>query len=164
MHRGRFDRKKEQTSVLNRFNMACFALTALKMEASWRKKRRAGGLGSRGQRDKLAVSRKKPPGRPMRRWAWLGMAAVVSVGIAILAMSGGTSHAQPTPIKLYLHSGWRVESSCVAKAEGGQVSRVGFDAGKWHAAQVPSNTFLPSARSFPTGSTGLAATTSSEEW
>jgi exo-1,4-beta-D-glucosaminidase len=65
------------------------------------------------------------------------MAAVVSVGIAILAMSGGTSHAQTTPIKLYLHSGWRVESSCVAKAEGGQVSRVGFDAGKWHAAQVP---------------------------
>jgi exo-1,4-beta-D-glucosaminidase len=71
----------------------------------------------------------------MRRWGWLG-----AVGMTVVvATSGGTLRAQGAGQSgdLFLHSGWRVESSCVAKAAGEQVSTVGFDASKWHVAQVP---------------------------
>jgi exo-1,4-beta-D-glucosaminidase len=64
---------------------------------------------------------------------------VVMAAVAILAMSGGALGARQDkhPAGLVLHSGWRVESSCVAKAAGEQISAVGFDSSKWHAAQVP---------------------------
>ena len=40
--------------------------------------------------------------------------------------------------RMYLHGTWQIQSSCVAKATGAQISTLGFDASSWHAAQVPT--------------------------
>jgi exo-1,4-beta-D-glucosaminidase len=76
-------------------------------------------------------------GRLMRR-----LGSMVVMAVASLIVGGGAVRAAgPETVEsanpLYLYSGWRVESSCVAKAGGEQVSTAGFDASKWHAAQVP---------------------------
>ncbi len=36
-----------------------------------------------------------------------------------------------------LHGTWRMQSSCLDKTSGDQISVAGFDAAKWHAAEVP---------------------------
>jgi exo-1,4-beta-D-glucosaminidase len=40
--------------------------------------------------------------------------------------------------KIYLHKDWQLQSSCEVKADGEQVSAVGFDASKWHHTDLPS--------------------------
>jgi exo-1,4-beta-D-glucosaminidase len=37
-----------------------------------------------------------------------------------------------------LHDGWALQSACEAKAEGAQISKVGFSTAGWHSATVPS--------------------------
>ncbi len=66
--------------------------------------------------------------------------SAVLIGGILLAMAG--VFADPafadSAEKIYLHKDWQLQSSCEAKAGGEQVSAVGFDAGKWHRAEVPN--------------------------
>src|ERR1700722_18777014 len=39
---------------------------------------------------------------------------------------------------LLLKSGWQIQSSCVAKATGEQISAAGFDASTWHKSDLPA--------------------------
>jgi exo-1,4-beta-D-glucosaminidase len=69
------------------------------------------------------------------RWCRCALALtslLVAVGNAA-AQSAGEAGA-----RVYLHKGWEVQSSCVAKATGEQISAVGFDASGWHVAKVPT--------------------------
>jgi exo-1,4-beta-D-glucosaminidase len=45
--------------------------------------------------------------------------------------------AQTPANRQYLDGTWRMQSSCQDGAKGEQISTVGFDASKWHAAEVP---------------------------
>jgi exo-1,4-beta-D-glucosaminidase len=45
--------------------------------------------------------------------------------------------AQTPLTRQYLHGTWRMQSSCLDNAKGEQISTAGFDASKWHAAEVP---------------------------
>ena len=47
------------------------------------------------------------------------------------------SSAQTPATRQYLDGTWRMQSSCKDSAKGDQISTVGFDASKWHAAEVP---------------------------
>jgi len=47
------------------------------------------------------------------------------------------SSAQTPATRQYLDGTWRMQSSCKGSAKGDQISTVGFDASKWHAAEVP---------------------------
>jgi exo-1,4-beta-D-glucosaminidase len=40
--------------------------------------------------------------------------------------------------KTFLHKDWQVQSSCDAKAGGEKISKAGFDAGRWHRADIPA--------------------------
>jgi exo-1,4-beta-D-glucosaminidase len=63
-------------------------------------------------------------------------ALLLSVGMAgeAFAQSG-----EPTiPSKIFLHQGWQLQSSCVAKVSGEKVSTPGFDAAGWHNADIPA--------------------------
>ena len=64
----------------------------------------------------------------------------VAVGLGIfLAAGAGVCEAQGADGgRTYLHKDWRVQSACEVKAKGEEVSRVGFDAGGWHKAEVPA--------------------------
>ena len=39
---------------------------------------------------------------------------------------------------ILLNAGWQIQSSCVAKATGEQVSTVGFDGSAWHKSDMPA--------------------------
>jgi len=74
----------------------------------------------------------------MSRYAWLGRCApVLVILLAGLAAAAGQDAAEPGT-RLYLHKDWRVQSSCVAKATGEQVSTAGFDASAWHKSDLPA--------------------------
>jgi exo-1,4-beta-D-glucosaminidase len=40
--------------------------------------------------------------------------------------------------RMYLHDRWQIQSSCVTKATGEQISTLGLDTSEWHAARVPT--------------------------
>jgi exo-1,4-beta-D-glucosaminidase len=42
-----------------------------------------------------------------------------------------------SPGKMFLHKDWRLQSSCEVKASGAELSTVGYDASRWHRAEVP---------------------------
>jgi exo-1,4-beta-D-glucosaminidase len=46
--------------------------------------------------------------------------------------------AKPPVSSILLNSGWQIQSSCVAKAKGEQISAVGFDASVWHKNDLPA--------------------------
>jgi exo-1,4-beta-D-glucosaminidase len=58
----------------------------------------------------------------------------------LAAVAGSTGQRPETSDleRVYLHDEWRIQSSCVAKATGEQISAVGFDASGWHGAKVPT--------------------------
>jgi len=45
--------------------------------------------------------------------------------------------AQTPANRQYLHGAWHMQSSCQDSAKGEQISQPGFDASKWHRAEVP---------------------------
>jgi exo-1,4-beta-D-glucosaminidase len=45
--------------------------------------------------------------------------------------------AQTPTRRQYLHGSWRLQSSCIDSGKGDQISVAGFDASKWHVAEVP---------------------------
>jgi exo-1,4-beta-D-glucosaminidase len=68
--------------------------------------------------------------------------AVVVSGKAEVTPEGRVYTAQDLeklPVsRMYLHGTWQIQSACVAKAAGEQISAVGFDASGWHAATIPT--------------------------
>ena len=63
-------------------------------------------------------------------------AFLLSLGIAGGAFAQSDEPAIPS--KIFLHQGWQLQSSCVAKVSGEKVSTPGFDAGGWHNADIPA--------------------------
>ena len=61
---------------------------------------------------------------------------------AMLVLAGLTNLSSARPAddagRMYLHRDWQLQSSCEAKAQGEQISTVGFDAKSWHHSDMPS--------------------------
>ena len=65
--------------------------------------------------------------------------AISLLGVATLSAGQGALAEPPSePSKTFLHEGWQLQSSCVAKASGEKISSVGFDAASWHKATIPA--------------------------
>jgi exo-1,4-beta-D-glucosaminidase len=59
--------------------------------------------------------------------------------ILLVALAGFAAQVMGEPgARVYLHNGWQIQSSCVAKAAGEQISTVGFDASAWHKTDLPA--------------------------
>ena len=69
---------------------------------------------------------------------WSRRCALV-LSILLVGLARASAQVAPDPeSRVYLHGEWRIQSSCVAKATGEQISALGFDASGWHAAKVPT--------------------------
>jgi exo-1,4-beta-D-glucosaminidase len=66
-----------------------------------------------------------------------GLCRPLLVALFILGWTNGST-AQTFGSRLDLHQGWSLQSSCVAKASGSEISTVGFDTKAWHRATVPT--------------------------
>jgi exo-1,4-beta-D-glucosaminidase len=74
----------------------------------------------------------------MSRSVWLSRCALVLM-ILLVALAGSAGQVSGDPgARVYLHKNWRIQSSCVAKATGEQISAVGFDASAWHKTDLPA--------------------------
>jgi exo-1,4-beta-D-glucosaminidase len=76
---------------------------------------------------------------------WLRSSKVIPVmGALLLSLAlTGRGHGQlaepaASPAKVFLHQGWEVQSSCVAKDAGEKISLAGFDASTWHKTDIPA--------------------------
>ena len=72
-----------------------------------------------------------------RLWSFRVVVAIAGILVGWGALFSASSFADPTE-KIYLHKDWQLQSSCEGKADGEQVSAVGFDASKWHHTDLPS--------------------------
>jgi len=69
---------------------------------------------------------------------WSGRCALVFV-VLLVALAGSAAQVAAEPgARVYLHNGWQIQSSCVAKAAGEQISTAGFDAASWHKTDLPA--------------------------
>jgi exo-1,4-beta-D-glucosaminidase len=75
----------------------------------------------------------------VRSWKMILAAAVGSLCLCAVA-NAQVQLADPVAIsrKIFLHEGWQLQSSCVAKAPGEKVSAAGFDASSWHKTTIPA--------------------------
>ena len=74
----------------------------------------------------------------MSRSTWLCKCALVMV-ILLVALAGGAAQDTAEPGgRVYLHKNWQIQSSCVAKATGEQISTAGFDGSAWHKSDLPA--------------------------
>ena len=74
----------------------------------------------------------------MSRFTWLCRCALM-MAIAVVFPAGVAAQDTAEPAaRVYLHKGWQIQSSCVAKATGEQISAVGFDASTWHKSDLPA--------------------------
>jgi exo-1,4-beta-D-glucosaminidase len=60
-----------------------------------------------------------------------------ALALLVTLVSAAFSTAQTPAIRQGLHGTWRMQSSCQDSAKGEQISVAGFDASKWHSAEVP---------------------------
>jgi hypothetical protein len=63
---------------------------------------------------------------------------VMGLGLILAGSVIATHAAEERPERTYLHKDWQIQSSCDAKAAGGQISSVGFDAKGWHKSDIPA--------------------------
>ncbi len=74
----------------------------------------------------------------MSRFALLCRCALVLL-IAAVGAAAVTAQGNAAPgTRVYLHKDWQIQSSCVAKTTGEQISVVGFDASTWHKSDLPA--------------------------
>jgi exo-1,4-beta-D-glucosaminidase len=72
-------------------------------------------------------------------FGWLCRCALALASMLVAVGNSSAQQLETSPLeRLYLHDGWRIQSSCVTKAAGEQISAAGFDASGWHAAKVPT--------------------------
>ena len=57
--------------------------------------------------------------------------------LTALLLFASFAHAQVPASRQYLGGTWHMQSSCQESAKGDQISTVGFDASKWHEAEIP---------------------------
>jgi len=58
---------------------------------------------------------------------------------ALVVLAGAAAQALPEPgARRYLQKDWQIQSSCVAKATGEQISAAGFDTSGWHQSDLPA--------------------------
>ncbi len=74
----------------------------------------------------------------MSRSTWLCRCALVLLIAAVGAVTVTGQETSEPGARLYLQKGWQIQSSCVAKATGEQISAVGFDEAGWHKTDLPS--------------------------
>ena len=69
---------------------------------------------------------------------WLGRCAL-GLASALVVLAGAAVQASPEPgARSYLQKDWQIQSSCVAKATGEQISAAGFDTSGWHRSDLPA--------------------------
>src|SRR5580704_15153878 len=74
----------------------------------------------------------------MSRSTWLCKCALVML-ILMVALAGAAAQDTAEPgARVYLRRNWQIQSSCVAKAAGEQISTVGFDGSTWHKSDLPA--------------------------
>jgi exo-1,4-beta-D-glucosaminidase len=83
---------------------------------------------------------RKPVCNISARWCgkMLVLAAVVLGGGAVASSRAQSPVAEAASAKVFLHQGWQLQSSCVAKEAAEKISQAGFDASSWHKAEIPS--------------------------
>src|SRR5580692_5051576 len=74
----------------------------------------------------------------MSRFTWLCRCSLI-MAIAVVFDAGVAAQDTTEPAaRVYLHKDWQIQSSCVAKTTGEQVSAAGFDASTWHKSDLPA--------------------------
>ncbi|MGB9467082.1 MAG: sugar-binding domain-containing protein [Candidatus Acidiferrum sp.] len=74
----------------------------------------------------------------MSRSDWLCRCAMMLV-ISLVASVGDAAQVAAEPgARVDLQKNWQIQSSCVAKATGEQISTAGFDASAWHMSDLPA--------------------------
>src|ERR1700693_4301235 len=64
---------------------------------------------------------------------------IVAIGMVLFSSSSVRADThRDLGEKMYLHSGWTLQSSCQFSATGEQISTVGFKPEGWHSTEVPS--------------------------
>ncbi len=74
----------------------------------------------------------------MSRFGWLCRCVLVIAALMALVADSSAQDSAETGARVYLHKSWQIQSSCVAKASGEQISAVGFDASAWHKSDLPA--------------------------
>jgi exo-1,4-beta-D-glucosaminidase len=74
----------------------------------------------------------------MSRMAWLCRSVLVLMTILGGAARAAAQDTGDPGARVYLHKNWQIQSSCVAKATGEQISVAGFDASAWHQSDLPA--------------------------
>jgi exo-1,4-beta-D-glucosaminidase len=74
----------------------------------------------------------------MSRSTWLCKCALVMVSLMVVLAGGEAQDAAEAGSRVYLQKNWQIQSSCVAKAGGEQISTVGFDGSTWHKSDLPA--------------------------
>jgi exo-1,4-beta-D-glucosaminidase len=65
---------------------------------------------------------------------WLVLFSV----IAAVMPTNASGEAPEEPDKIFLHEGWKLQSSCLFLAQGEQISTAGYKTNGWHSATVPT--------------------------
>jgi len=73
----------------------------------------------------------------MSRFDWLRRCALVMAALTVVVAGSAAQEAAEPGARSYLHKNWQIQSSCVAKATGEQISAVAFDASTWHKSDLP---------------------------
>jgi hypothetical protein len=69
------------------------------------------------------------------------VAGIAVLGVALFLMEPGAVVCNAQAVadsRMYLHKDWQLQSACVVKAKGEEISKAGFDASKWHKTDVPT--------------------------
>jgi exo-1,4-beta-D-glucosaminidase len=74
----------------------------------------------------------------MRFLRAMGFAALLVASVSLLSPRVFAAPSGQQSTKLFLHSGWMIQSSCKFSAGGAQISSAGFSAKGWYAATVPT--------------------------
>ncbi|MGC1484257.1 MAG: sugar-binding domain-containing protein [Candidatus Acidiferrum sp.] len=74
----------------------------------------------------------------MTRSAWFCRCALGLASVLVVSAGAGAQDTSERGARVYLHKNWQIQSSCVAKTKGEQISTLGYDASGWHAADIPT--------------------------
>ncbi|HZV86111.1 MAG TPA: hypothetical protein VFF95_01090 [Candidatus Binatus sp.] len=74
----------------------------------------------------------------MSRSAWLYRCAPTLAILFVVLAGAAAQGSGEAGARVYLQKNWQIQSSCVAKATGEQISTAGFDGSAWHKADLPA--------------------------
>jgi exo-1,4-beta-D-glucosaminidase len=76
-------------------------------------------------------------GKAMTRSRWFS-AVIVGLLIVVCRSALATTVPSAEPVRTYLHKDWQLQSSCLEKSKGQEISVPGFDARRWHKTDIPA--------------------------